>query len=652
MLNSSEMKRKQFDDIFVNTNKKNNIFVFKNKLNGIIEEKNLYIEDQRRASLMIPPYGIDSKNVQGKFGLLVNEINQEDLGLKYDEKRKLLDHIFKESIITEWPKEITEGERKVEIDCAPLIHKARTVKKCRTQHPTLRVKVCGAIKDDTNTQTTIKTLQVQLILRKFKNDERDDTGSQAGHLMLTQREGASTYRAPPSPLKFSEDNGILKCIMKNPKTLDPPNGLHQLFMNPSIGFGNNNSNDSNNNNDNNLLYENDILTGMKIFSMTDRRALTTRYVLEVDVEITFVDGHQINHKVFTNNFLIAITNDQTEALLNSIFWSRLASPETCTTSRLSEKEDVDAPFIKYGILKIALQNFMKAQINNARELDEHELLHIQCMLFLPRFINITKEEMLIKLQELYTISILENIDVENFTIQDVKSKLLTDFVSDTVNVDRKEFMNNQLVSLTDCSTILTHTLWNWFYKTFEMIADIGHKLCTSTQAVEKKLTKSRKISYNSQSSATVEESVTMLWLFNQRLITFTSRYHSYNLLKTRSFDTGRGSMMLRFCEDNQGFISIIFDHKDGKPRIGSVSCEKIKDNKNGLLGILMEVDYPQSFEYILKIDSEGPLSASKEVKSQLFCQYQLSIKDNKKTIINDQLFTSVNPLSGEEVRLF
>uniref|UniRef100_A0A0K0F085 SWIB domain-containing protein n=1 Tax=Strongyloides venezuelensis TaxID=75913 RepID=A0A0K0F085_STRVS len=643
----NEMKRKPLDEIFNGPAKKNNIFTFKNKVNKIVEEKNLYIEDQRRASLMIPPYSTDSRGVQGKFGSLIREINEDDYSLGTDDKLSLIDHIFKESIITEWPKEIIEGDRKIEIDCAPLIHKARTVKKCRTQHPTLRVKICGAIKDDTNASTTIKYLKVKLTLRKFKPDERDDSSSPAGHLMLTLREGTSTYRAPPSPLKISEVGGVLECEMKNQNA---PDFNHQQFLN-SIGFS------TSNGTENNFIYENDILTvtfpeiGMKIFSMTDRRALTTRYVLEVDVEMNFVDGHTIKHKVDTKNFLIAITNDQTEALLNSIFWSRLGTPESCTTSRLTEKEDIDPPYIKYGILKIALQNFMKAQVSNARELDKHELLHIQCMLFLPRFVKLTKEEMVEKLKELYTNNFIDNIDMETFNIESVREILLTDFVLDSVSVDKNEFMTNPLVSLTDCSTILEHRLWNWFYRTYEMIADIGHKLCTSTQVIEKKVSKNRRISFNSQSSTSIEDPITMVSLFNQRLITFTSRQHAYDLLNNRTIDPGRGAMMLRFCEDNQGFISFIFDHKDGKPRIGSISCDKIKDNKKGLLGVLMGDDYPKSFEYMLKIEVDNHLSAIKEAKNTLFCQYQSNMNDCNKKIINDQLFTSVNPSSGEEVKL-
>uniref|UniRef100_A0AAF5CZD8 Uncharacterized protein n=2 Tax=Strongyloides stercoralis TaxID=6248 RepID=A0AAF5CZD8_STRER len=656
MLYINEMKRKPLDEIFYGATKKNTSFIFKNKINDIVEEKNLYIEDQRRASLMIPPYYTDSRGVQGKFGALIREINEEGSFLRDDDKRTLIDHIFKESIITEWPKEINEGDKKIEIDCAPLIHKARTVKKCRTQHPTLRVKICGAIKGDTNTFTTIEHLKVKLSLRKFKLDERDDSTGPAGHLMLTLREGTSTFRSQQSPLKISENNGVLECEMKNPNVCDPSNNFEQIIQKFNLN--------TTNKLENNFVYDKDILTitfpeiGMKIFSMTDRRALTTRYVLEVDVEMKFVDGHTIKHKVSTKNFLIAITNDQTEALLNSIFWSRLGSPESCTTSRLTENEDIDPPHIKYGVLKIALQNFMKAQVNNARELDKHELLHIQCMLFLPRFINKSNEEMIVKLKELYIKNCPNNkdmnnfdLDINNFNIESIRKILLTEFVLDSVSVDKKEFMTNQLISLTDCSTTLSHPLWNWFYRTYEMIADIGHKLCTSPQVVEKKISKNRRISFNSQSSTSIEDPITMVSLFNQRLITFTSRQHAYDLLKNRSTDPGRGSMMLRFCEDNQGFISFIFDHKDGKPRIGSISSEKIKDNKKGLLGVLMEDSYPKSFEYMLRIEVDNHLSAIKETKSNIFSQYQSNMNDSNRRVINDQLFTSVNPSNGEEVEL-
>lgn len=65
-------------------------------------------------------------------------------------KKKKKTARFSRSIITEWPKTIsglTNADRgsatddaSVEIDFAPLIHRARNVVKCRTPHPTMRVR--------------------------------------------------------------------------------------------------------------------------------------------------------------------------------------------------------------------------------------------------------------------------------------------------------------------------------------------------------------------------------------------------------------------------------------------------------------------------------------------------------------------------------
>jgi hypothetical protein len=47
-----------------------------------------------------------------------------------------------------------------------------------------------------------------------------------------------------------------------------------------------------------------------------------------------------------------------------------------------EAEEMTA--VKWGILKQTIKYFMKAQIPNARSLNDSEVLHVQCMLFLPR----------------------------------------------------------------------------------------------------------------------------------------------------------------------------------------------------------------------------------------------------------------------------
>ena len=41
--------------------------------------------------------------------------------------------------------------------------------------------------------------------------------------------------------------------------------------------------------------------------------------------------------------------------------------------------------LRWGELQIAVQNFIKSQMIQARQLRKHELCHIQTMIFLPRW---------------------------------------------------------------------------------------------------------------------------------------------------------------------------------------------------------------------------------------------------------------------------
>lgn len=60
-----------------------------------------------------------------------------------EEQRLLIEDIIKESIVIEWPRifpGVHPDQPESELDFAPLIHRARNVVKCRTSHPTMRVK--------------------------------------------------------------------------------------------------------------------------------------------------------------------------------------------------------------------------------------------------------------------------------------------------------------------------------------------------------------------------------------------------------------------------------------------------------------------------------------------------------------------------------
>uniref|UniRef100_A0AC35TTI1 Little elongation complex subunit 2 n=1 Tax=Rhabditophanes sp. KR3021 TaxID=114890 RepID=A0AC35TTI1_9BILA len=643
-MSTNSQKRKHVEEVlFGKGNNKKSSFAVKQRFNALLNEKKLWIEAQRKASLMIAPYHLDPFGIPAKFQQLTKEIlEDEEPKIENEEKTRLLDQLFQESIITEWPKMIVENDEMKEVDCAPLIHKARSVRKCRTQHPTLRVKVCAAQKNPSDVNRSINAIAMTLTLVKCNPDDKEDVNAIAGHLMLTKREGAVAHRSTANQLEIrEEEHGQMYCLMTNPQDFDYslvafPRGTDKKVAVNSIQWD-----------------ENDILTvsfpeiGMKIFSMVERRSLISRYYLKVNVEMLFKDGIILKHNVYTLPFLIAITNDQSQQLLSSLYWSRLASSENPSPSRMSETREHDEAPIKFELLKNAVQNFVKSQVQNGRMLDQHELLHIQCMLFLPRFVNQTNEYMIEQVKLLY-----DDISDEKETIDivEVRQKLLSQFVKDDVLVKRKEFMEDNLVSLTDCKTVLQHSLWNWFYKAFEMIADIGHKLCTSTIATEKKVAKSKRISINSTSSNFngSDDPITMLTLFNQRILTFTSRFGAYRLFQQE--DRGRESMLLRFCEDNLGFISFVFSPKSEKAQIGSISTDQIKENKRGLLGILMEYQLPRDYAYLLKISAEEPLSASKEHKIHLFSQFISTLNTPSLISIKDTLFTTINPSNGAEIK--
>lgn len=70
-------------------------------------------------------------------------MNATKLETATSEQQELSKQLLQESIILEWPKQIALNEEDlefIEADMAPLIHRARTVIKCRTSHPTMRVK--------------------------------------------------------------------------------------------------------------------------------------------------------------------------------------------------------------------------------------------------------------------------------------------------------------------------------------------------------------------------------------------------------------------------------------------------------------------------------------------------------------------------------
>uniref|UniRef100_A0A183HHK3 Uncharacterized protein n=1 Tax=Onchocerca flexuosa TaxID=387005 RepID=A0A183HHK3_9BILA len=117
-------------------------------------------------------------------------------------------YLFLRSIIIEWPKILHEkcpGDDNslfdTEMDFAPLIHRARNVVKCRTSHPTMRVRVC-AIAEPKSDKSYPRVIEAffRATLVKLSGDPGER--QTAGRLILTQREGTSAT-------KYHDQHGVV-----------------------------------------------------------------------------------------------------------------------------------------------------------------------------------------------------------------------------------------------------------------------------------------------------------------------------------------------------------------------------------------------------------------------------------------------------------
>ncbi|TKR68133.1 hypothetical protein L596_024160 [Steinernema carpocapsae] len=402
-----------------------------------------------------------------------------------------------------------------------------------------------------------------------------------------------------------------------------------------------------------LKYENGVLCatfpemGVQLNSMVDRRQLSTRYAIQVDVSVN-VDNKLVVEQLFclqtvlSHPFLIAITNDQTEPLLTSIFWQRLVDNDT---------QDSCLQVVAWSVVKDVIRNFIKAQYSQARSLDDEEILHIQCMLFLPIAVRALNLE---ELEEQWYGRVQINLSLEG--VVRLQYRLLTEFIHDDVLVSKKQFMQDKCFSVIDMQTELRHSVWQWMYRATEMVMDVGHKICPSPAAIEKKGSKTKK------QMAAAEDYQTMLSLFNNRHITMLSMDAVETVFKNRgkSNDELQKIMLLRFCEDNAGYLSFAFSNADNddedraKPLFGSISCEQIKDFKQGLPEVLMDEPFPKNFDRLGKfeqlicaVDVVPTFSCPK--KRTVFHNYRTLRLQNDGIVSQDRWKTRVNPLTGERL---
>uniref|UniRef100_A0A1I8ESD5 Uncharacterized protein n=2 Tax=Wuchereria bancrofti TaxID=6293 RepID=A0A1I8ESD5_WUCBA len=625
-----------------------NLYHSRRKLATLMGEKRKWLNCQRKASLLVQPCKIDELEVMSRFAPLLNDVSTAQLpNEQHQAQLALIEQIIQESIIIEWPKmhyeKCPDDDNSLvgmELDFAPLIHRARNVVKCRTSHPTMRVRVCAIAEPNSD---MIYPRVVEAFFRATLVKLSGDPGERqtAGRLILTQREGTSAT-------KYHDQHGVV--VNMNGRLLISQASPECSTNILSEQYGENVKRT-------NFKYEHGTLCaifpelGVTLNSMIDRRQLSTRYAIQIDVALNIENKLIVKHVVLSHEFLIAITNDQTESLLNFIYWPRLLDREQFH-DQPSDQEDVTSNSNKqkvpWGILKKALKYFVKAQLNSARALDIDELLHVQCMLFYPRKIGYFEESLDEKIRkaneeeceqlETHLFGNIKNINEENGVIK-LKHRLLTEMVVDSVLVSKNELMMNKCISLADNITELPHNLWQWLYRATEIIID--------------------------KPTIPMNEYQSILSLFNNRILTLTSTQSIAKVFKAmqendRKCGTLTKAIYLRFCDENAGYISFAFTNfskdSNGKPLMGSLSSEQIKDFKQGITEILMDESFLKRYDRIVQLQTfdgknrdDTNLGIATPLKTTIFHDYNTMRLQNNCVETRDNETIRVNPLTGEKL---
>ncbi|KAK5979676.1 hypothetical protein GCK32_003153 [Trichostrongylus colubriformis] len=117
------------------------MFSMKQEFNNLLSRKKEFLARQRRCSLLIDPLKTEDNPLIPEFSNFYRRLSYAPMAPEdHTAQLALIEQVIQESIIIEWPKIIEGASEPVEIDMAPLIHRARSVVKCRTSHPTMRVK--------------------------------------------------------------------------------------------------------------------------------------------------------------------------------------------------------------------------------------------------------------------------------------------------------------------------------------------------------------------------------------------------------------------------------------------------------------------------------------------------------------------------------
>uniref|UniRef100_A0A915B2B6 Uncharacterized protein n=1 Tax=Parascaris univalens TaxID=6257 RepID=A0A915B2B6_PARUN len=635
------------------------LFIYRQELASLMGEKQKWLDAQRKASLLVSPYKIDEWNIMPKFADLFRKVAQTAMPTdQHHAQMALIEQIVQESIIIEWPKMIwglggarnAEADEAVEVDHAPLIHRARNVVKCRTSHPTMRVRVCAIAtpNDEHDDQPPIVEAFFRATLVKLSTDSSER--QVAGRLILTQREGTPATKSQDQNGAIVNTDGRLIASQAAPD-------VHSYILLEQYGeVGKTTS----------FKYEQGALCatfpemGVTLNSMVDRRQLATRYAIQVEAAINIDNTVIVKHTVLSHPFLIAITNDQTEPLLTSIFWQRLLDSDQLPeiTYLQADNSAKSEPAVSWRVVQEVLRNFVKAQYPLARSLDVDELLHLQCMLFLPRISKCHHNDTELDALE---FELFKNVrpDAECSGAMKLINRLRREIVADDVLIEKRELMQDKCVSLADQTTELRHSLWQWMYRATEMIMDVGHKLCPSPATFEKKCKQGAKAK---KQSTSCDDYQTMLSLFNSRIITFSGMKSVLKVFKTLHANDMKNkyltkTIMIRFCDENAAHLSFAFNNPDdprGRPLMGSLSSEQIKDFKQGLPEVLMDESFPKQHERIVRFEFDRSDSSEKHVacipkKSTIFHNYNTLRLQNDCIRIQDSQCVRINPLTGEKL---
>uniref|UniRef100_A0A1I7X028 RNA-dependent RNA polymerase n=1 Tax=Heterorhabditis bacteriophora TaxID=37862 RepID=A0A1I7X028_HETBA len=520
-----------------------NMFSMKQEFNNLLWKKKDFLTRQRRTSLLVDPLRIEDNDIMAKWVTKLGqkqingECKDDNKGFKKERNSEtkllcrfanfyrrvsnapmapeehsaqlaLIEQVIQESIIIEWPKHVQgllREEDGAEIDFAPLIHRARNVVKCRTSHPTMRIKVCAISRDDDDVlmkqpKTVEAFFRATLVKLSYDGNEpsrgkviysinyapsfvclelfislaavsfqcRQQCFRQvAGRMILTQREGTPATKCADQNGATVNVEGKLIASQAAPDT-------HTYVLLDQMGERNAKTTG--------FKYENGVLCatfpemGVTLNSMVDRRQLATRYAIQVEVALN------IDNKLLVNHY-------------------DLLSDRTVSSIPHCHNQRPDGAAAVFYILASTVQY-------GPRCLDINRAKPYIVKLNLFRIIRCQNDDDIANL-ELELFGDMKCLSLTGDKAHELRDRLLEDQVLPNTLIDRREFMVDKCTSILDMTTEIQHTVWQWLFRATEMIQDVGHKLCPSPVLTEKKGAKTKK------QMAASEEYQTMLSLFNK-----------------------------------------------------------------------------------------------------------------------------------------